>query len=74
MKTGAKILIDEISLAADSVLERLNPILESTRTVLLTDAGAGSDTVKAAAGFQVVSTMNPGGDHGKKEVNEPEFY
>lgn len=68
MKSGAKILIDEISLAADSVLERLNPILESTRTVLLTDAGAGSDSVTATAGFQVVATMNPGGDHGKKEV------
>ncbi|KAH7723681.1 midasin [Aphelenchoides avenae] len=70
MKTGEKILIDEISLAADSVLERLNPILESGRTVLLTDAGAGSDTVKAAAGFQVVATMNPGGDHGKKELSK----
>jgi midasin len=30
MKNGSKLLIDEISLASDSFLERLNPLLESS--------------------------------------------
>ena len=70
MKNGSKLLIDEISLASDSVLERLNPLLESSRTILLTDAGADAENVTASAGFQVVATMNPGTDHGKKELSK----
>lgn len=70
MKNGSKLLIDEISLASDSVLERLNPLLESTRTVLLTDAGADAEIVVANENFQVIATMNPGTDHGKKELSK----
>uniref|UniRef100_A0A914Z5M4 Midasin n=1 Tax=Panagrolaimus superbus TaxID=310955 RepID=A0A914Z5M4_9BILA len=70
MKNGSKLLIDEISLASDSVLERLNPLLESSRTVLLTDAGADAEVVVAHSDFQVVATMNPGTDHGKKELSK----
>ena len=67
-------LIDEISLADDSVLERLNSVLEPERSILLAEKGSGEGTddevemVKAADGFQVFATMNPGGDFGKKEV------
>lgn len=76
MRQGKQMLIDEISLAPDSVLERLNSLLEPQRTILLTDAGAvgQSDSsrpeqiITAADGFQLVATMNPGNDHGKKEV------
>jgi midasin len=35
MESGAVFLIDEISLAEDSVLERLNSVLESDRYLLL---------------------------------------
>lgn len=35
MKTGGVLLIDEISLAEDAVLERLNSVLESERTLLI---------------------------------------
>ncbi|CEF65608.1 Midasin [Strongyloides ratti] len=69
MKEGKSILIDEISLAADSVLERLNPLLESERTLLLSDAGE-SELIIAKDGFQIVATMNPGGDYGKKELSK----
>jgi midasin len=72
MQGGGLFLLDEISLADDSVLERLNSVLEPSRTVVLAEKG-GSDishlTVVATSGFQLVATMNPGGDYGKKELS-----
>ncbi|VDM40792.1 unnamed protein product [Toxocara canis] len=70
MKEGRPLLIDEISLAADSVLERLNPLFEPSRTLLLTDVGTVAEEVKAKSGFNVIATMNPGGDYGKKELSK----
>ncbi|KAK0528599.1 AAA ATPase midasin [Tilletia horrida] len=79
MRAGDHILLDEISLADDSVLERLNSVLESGRTLVLTDGfvsdrkdkndGVGSALLVAADGFQFAATMNPGGDYGKKELS-----
>jgi midasin len=37
MRDGGLLLIDEISLANDSVLERLNSVLERERTLTLTE-------------------------------------
>jgi midasin len=72
MRDGSVILLDEISLADDSVLERLNSVLEPARTLTLAEKG-GSDleslAIVAAEGFEVVATMNPGGDYGKKELS-----
>lgn len=67
MKTGAIFLLDEISLADDAVLERINSILESERKVTLTEFD-GSEVI-AHNNFCVVATMNPGGDYGKKELS-----
>jgi midasin len=39
MDYGGVFLIDEISLAEDSVLERLNSVLEPERTLLLPEKG-----------------------------------
>lgn len=67
-------LIDEISLADDSVLERLNSVLETDRILVLSERGEVSaekgkiDIIRAAEQFRLVATMNPGGDFGKKEV------
>ena len=67
-------LIDEISLADDSVLERLNSVLEPEQMILLAEKGGGDGSmsevehINGKAGFQVFATMNPGGDFGKKEV------
>ena len=72
MKRGQCILIDEISLADDAVLERLNSVLEPERKLLVAERGGGNgvkDEVIAASGFQFMATMNPGGDYGKKEVS-----
>jgi midasin len=69
MKTGGAVLLDEISLADDSVLERLNSVLEPERSLLLAEKGGDTaETIRAHEGFRVLATMNPGGDYGKKEV------
>ena len=70
MLSGHLLLVDEISLANDAVLERLNPVLEPSRSLLLTEkADNGDAVVQAADGFRVMATMNPGGDYGKKELS-----
>lgn len=78
MRGGDHLLLDEISLADDSVLERLNSVLEPGRTLVLAErSGASSRSeesldavqLRAQQGFQVVATMNPGGDYGKKELS-----
>ncbi|ESP03979.1 hypothetical protein LOTGIDRAFT_109875, partial [Lottia gigantea] len=75
MKKSAMFLIDEISLADDSVLERLNSVLEPERRLLLAEKGGGdgyqneSEEITAGDDFRVFATMNPGGDFGKKELS-----
>ncbi|KAM0285289.1 hypothetical protein ACHAQH_001478 [Verticillium albo-atrum] len=69
MKSGDFFLLDEISLADDSVLERLNSVLEPGRTLLLAEKGIDNSFVTASSGFQFLATMNPGGDFGKKELS-----
>jgi midasin len=72
MRAGEVFLLDEISLAEDSVLERLNSVLEPDRTIVLAErggAGEESPVIQADEGFRLVATMNPGGDYGKKELS-----
>ena len=69
MKSGQYFLLDEISLADDSVLERLNSVLEPHRTLLLAEKGPIDSLVVASDGFQFLATMNPGGDYGKRELS-----
>ncbi|KAF1758175.1 hypothetical protein GCK72_014633 [Caenorhabditis remanei] len=70
MRDGVPLLVDEISLAEDSVLERLNPLFEEDRALLLSDAGTETEVVESKSGFQMIATMNPGGDYGKKELSK----
>ncbi|KAK5645761.1 hypothetical protein RI129_004225 [Pyrocoelia pectoralis] len=75
MTQGGIFLADEISLADDSVLERLNSLLEPERCLLLAEKGTdinnrdNSELIVAHDKFYFVSTMNPGGDYGKKELS-----
>lgn len=69
MREGQFFLIDEISLADDSVLERLNSLLDPQRSILLAEKGTSDSLVTAQPGFQLLATMNPGGDFGKKELS-----
>ncbi|KAK9303268.1 hypothetical protein QLX08_005030 [Tetragonisca angustula] len=71
MKNGGLFLVDEISLADDSVLERLNSLLEPERKLLIAEkpSAEANATVTAHENFIFVGTMNPGGDYGKKELS-----
>ncbi|CCE86035.1 Piso0_005679 [Millerozyma farinosa CBS 7064] len=69
MKTGNLFLLDEISLADDSVLERLNSVLEPEKTLFLAEKGTEDSYIEARDGFDFLATMNPGGDYGKKELS-----
>ncbi|KAG6810904.1 hypothetical protein H0H92_009865 [Tricholoma furcatifolium] len=73
MRHGDVFLLDEISLADDSVLERLNSVLEPGRSIVLAEKGGGDEfshpALKADNNFKLVATMNPGGDYGKKELS-----
>ena len=72
MHRGEVFLLDEISLADDSVLERLNSVLEPGRSIVLAERG-GMDSeqsfIRASEEFKLIATMNPGGDYGKKELS-----
>ena len=77
MKEGGMLLLDELSLAEDAVLERLNSVLEPSRTLVLAEKGddesTGDETdsrvIQAHDGFRIFATMNPGGDFGKRELS-----
>lgn len=76
MRNGDLFLADEISLADDSVLERLNSLLEPERTLVLAEKGIDltnpdktDSIIVANEMFLFVGTMNPGGDYGKKELS-----
>ncbi|RMZ52645.1 hypothetical protein APUTEX25_000764 [Auxenochlorella protothecoides] len=70
MLQGDIILIDELNLAEDAVLERLNSVLEPGRTLTLAEkGGSAAEVIVAHPNFRVVATMNPGGDFGKKELS-----
>ncbi|KRZ80964.1 Midasin [Trichinella papuae] len=71
MKKGEYLLIDEISLAEDAVIERLNSVLEPERTLTVYERVGCTKliTVHSAQGFNVLATMNPGGDYGKRELS-----
>jgi len=79
MKEGHVVLLDEISLAEDAVLERLNSVLEPGRSLTLAEKGGGKEGGReggedgshlvAAPGFRLLATMNPGGDYGKRELS-----
>src|SRR5262249_9083690 len=59
MRNGDVFLLDEISLADDSVLERLNSVLEPARTIILAERG-GDDLERASIcavdSFKLVAT------------------
>ncbi|KAJ3682433.1 hypothetical protein LUZ60_015006 [Juncus effusus] len=70
MKCGDLFLVDEISLADDSVLERLNSVLEPERKLSLAEKGGSNlEKITAHEKFFILATMNPGGDYGKKELS-----
>ncbi|KAI8912414.1 P-loop containing nucleoside triphosphate hydrolase protein [Gorgonomyces haynaldii] len=67
---GDLFLLDEISLADDSVLERLNSVLEPQKLLVLVEKNSAQvQEITGHANFHFFATMNPGGDYGKKELS-----
>ncbi|KZT42641.1 hypothetical protein SISSUDRAFT_1125502 [Sistotremastrum suecicum HHB10207 ss-3] len=72
MHNGDIFMLDEISLADDSVLERLNSVLEPGRLLVLAEKPVHEQQdveIRPVDGFHFLATMNPGGDYGKKELS-----
>ncbi|OII77422.1 hypothetical protein cand_009130 [Cryptosporidium andersoni] len=77
MKSGNYLLLDEINLCDDSVIERLNSLLENgkDRTITITEKSDSTNSlnsrmfIKANPNFRIFATMNPGGDYGKRELS-----
>ncbi len=83
MKDGSFLLLDEMNLAEDAVLERLNSVLEPSRALTLAERGGDgpscvhesdsatltSSEIRAHDEFRIFATMNPGGDFGKRELS-----
>ncbi|XP_041985023.1 midasin [Aricia agestis] len=73
MENGHLFLADEISLADDSVLERMNSLLEPERQLVLSERSLEDNNdilvITAHKNFHFIGTMNPGGDFGKKELS-----
>jgi MoxR-like ATPase len=78
MKQGHLFMLDEINLADDAVLERLNSVLEPSRQLTLAEKGGDggvegdnekSAIVEAHTDFLFFATMNPGDDFGKRELS-----
>jgi midasin len=75
MREGGLLLMDELSLAQDGVLERLNSVLETGHSITLAErgddsaGGCGAEVIVAAPSWRLLATMNPGGDFGKRELS-----
>eukprot|EP00915_Cephaloidophora_sp_WS-2016_P006904 GHVH01009313.1.p1 GENE.GHVH01009313.1~~GHVH01009313.1.p1 ORF type:complete len:5962 (+),score=1014.85 GHVH01009313.1:48-17933(+) len=70
MRGGHWILLDEISLAQHSVLERFNSVFEDKKTLILTEKGATSQVARltTTASPLVPSPKRQKGDHSRKIV------
>ena len=69
MQGGDFLLIDELSLAEDAVLERLNSVLEPEKKLMIAEKGGSACEVLGKDDFVIFATMNPGGDFGKRELS-----
>ncbi|XP_955288.1 uncharacterized protein TA18495 [Theileria annulata] len=84
MINGEWFLFDEINLVQDSILEKINSILEFNSYIILNSGTATCNSVESCSqfngvndmeyvysnkNFRVIGTMNPGNDFGKKELS-----
>eukprot|EP01041_Mallomonas_annulata_P000547 gene547-1048_t len=70
MINGEIFVLDEINLADDAVIERLNSVLETDRAITVAEKGGlASERIIAHPNFRLLATMNPGGDFGKRELS-----
>ena len=63
MRQGAALLIDEVNLADDAVLERLNSVLEPGRTLTLAEKGSGGGSVGSGSGSNAAAADKSAARH-----------
>ena len=66
------ILLDEINLASDAILERLNSVFETSRELTVVEKPLEQNQIcqfTAHPKFHAIATMNPGNDYGKRELS-----
>ncbi|GJW91582.1 hypothetical protein Tco_0169135 [Tanacetum coccineum] len=76
MKNRDLFLVDEISLADDIILERLNSVSWSQRgncKSLAEKGGSDLEKITAHEKFFIHATMNPGGDFALEKISNPEI-
>ncbi|GDX83912.1 hypothetical protein LBMAG42_57230 [Deltaproteobacteria bacterium] len=75
MREGWWVILDEINLAEPSIVERLNPVLERSPSLVVSEgdgARLGPGGAPVAAGFHIFATMNPsGGEYGGRSPLSP---
>lgn len=64
LKTNCIFVMDEINLCPSGVLERFNSLFETEKTIYITEL---NETFQFS-NSQIIATMNPAGDFGKKEL------
>ena len=75
LRSGAWVLLDELNLAEPQILERLNPVLESPPTLLLSEGDHtrfGPGGLPVHPGFRMFATLNPA-EYSGRSVLSPAF-
>ena len=72
MKNGNIVLIDEIDLVLDSVIERMNSILETDSVLVLSEKNINDEVeiIKPHENFAIISTICPKVNEVKKELSQ----
>ena len=75
LRSGAWVLLDELNLAEPQVLERLNPVLETPPTLLLSEGDLtrwGSGGLPVHPEFRLFATLNPA-EYSGRSILSPAF-
>lgn len=75
LRHGHFVLLDELNLAEPQILERLNPVLESPPSLLLSEGDHtrwGPDGLPVHPGFRIFATMNPA-EYSGRSIMSPAF-
>lgn len=75
LRSGAWVLLDELNLAEPQVLERLNPVLETPATLVLSEGDHtrwGADGLPVHPGFRLFATLNPA-EYSGRSILSPAF-
>ena len=75
LRSGAWVLLDELNLAEAQILERINPVLESPPSLLLSEGDQtrwGPDGLPVHEHFRMFSTLNPA-EYAGRSVLSPAF-